>query len=80
MICWSSSQASAIGRKYRRVIFGRPNGRPISAEDEGDALEAARTSVERLVAGGTARGDAAKQVASETGIARRQLYGADRVR
>jgi 16S rRNA (cytidine(1402)-2'-O)-methyltransferase len=66
--------------EFALVVGSWPNGRPISAEDEGDALEAARTSVERLVAGGTARGDAAKQVASETGIARRQLYGADRIR
>ena len=66
--------------EFALVVGSWPNGRPISAEDEGDALEAARDAVERLVAGGTARGDAAKQVASETGIARRQLYGADRVR
>ncbi len=42
-----------------------------------DALATARAEVERLVAGGTARGDAARQVASSSGIPRRQLYGAD---
>jgi 16S rRNA (cytidine1402-2'-O)-methyltransferase len=62
------------------VVGSWPNGRPISAEDEDGALVAARAAVERLVAAGTARGDAARQVASETGISRRQLYGADRVR
>ena len=37
-------------------------------------LEAALAEVERLVAGGTARGDAARQVAAATGIPRRRLY------
>ena len=31
--------------------------------------------VERLVAAGTARGDAARTVAAATGIPRRRLYG-----
>jgi len=66
--------------EFALVVGSWPNGRPISAKDEGEALEAARAAVERLVAAGTARGDAARQVASETGIARRQLYGADRAR
>jgi 16S rRNA (cytidine1402-2'-O)-methyltransferase len=66
--------------EFALVVGSWPNGRPISAQDEGDALEAARAAVERLVAAGTARGDAARRVASETGIARRRLYGADRVR
>ena len=41
-----------------------------------DALSAARADVERLVAAGTSRGDAARKVAAATGIPRRQLYGA----
>ena len=41
-----------------------------------DPLAAAHAEVERLVAAGTARGDAAKQVAAATGIPRRALYGA----
>ena len=40
------------------------------------ALEAARTRVDALVAAGTARGDAAKQVSAETGLPRRALYAA----
>jgi 16S rRNA (cytidine1402-2'-O)-methyltransferase len=40
-----------------------------------DAVAEARAEVERRVAAGTARGDAARAVAAETGIARRQLYG-----
>jgi 16S rRNA (cytidine1402-2'-O)-methyltransferase len=39
-----------------------------------DALAAARAQVEHLVAGGAARGDAARRVAAETGIPRRRLY------
>jgi 16S rRNA (cytidine1402-2'-O)-methyltransferase len=46
------------------------------AAAHGDALAAARAEVERLVGSGTARGDAARQVAASTGIPRRQLYGA----
>ncbi len=41
-----------------------------------DALERARAEVERLVAAGAARGDAARRVAAATGIQRRRLYGA----
>jgi 16S rRNA (cytidine1402-2'-O)-methyltransferase len=47
-----------------------------SAGDAEDALSAARAAVERLVAAGTARGEAARRVAAETGLPRRGLYGA----
>ena len=40
-------------------------------------LAAARARVEALVAAGSARGDAARQVSKETGIPRRALYDAD---
>jgi 16S rRNA (cytidine1402-2'-O)-methyltransferase len=40
-----------------------------------DSLLAARAGVERLVAQGVARGEAARRVASSTGIRRRHLYG-----
>ena len=42
-----------------------------------DAVAAARAQVERLVASGVARGEAARRVAAATGIGRRGLYGAD---
>jgi 16S rRNA (cytidine1402-2'-O)-methyltransferase len=42
-----------------------------------EALARARADVERLVAGGAARGDAARRVAAATGIPRRRLYGAE---
>ncbi len=48
--------------------------------DEADAqagLADARARVEALVAAGSARGDAARQVSKETGIPRRALYDAD---
>jgi 16S rRNA (cytidine1402-2'-O)-methyltransferase len=38
-------------------------------------LVLARATVDRLVRDGSARGDAARRVAGETGIPRRQLYG-----
>ncbi len=41
-----------------------------------DALAAARAEVDRRVAAGAARGDAARQVAADTGLPRRRLYQA----
>ncbi len=41
-----------------------------------DRLEAARADVDRLVAEGAARGEAARRVAATTGLPRRRLYGA----
>jgi 16S rRNA (cytidine1402-2'-O)-methyltransferase len=38
-------------------------------------LAAARGRVDRLVAGGVARGEAARRVAADTGLPRRRLYG-----
>jgi 16S rRNA (cytidine1402-2'-O)-methyltransferase len=38
-------------------------------------MQTARAAVERLVAEGVARGDAARRVAAETGLPRRRLYG-----
>jgi 16S rRNA (cytidine1402-2'-O)-methyltransferase len=43
-----------------------------------DAESVARAEVERLVADGVARGEAARRVAAETGIGRRRLYGGGR--
>ncbi len=59
------------------VVGAWIGGRPISGEAEADALEVARAEVERLVADGVARGDAARQVGAASGIPRRKLYGAD---
>jgi 16S rRNA (cytidine1402-2'-O)-methyltransferase len=42
------------------------------------AVEAALAEVERLIVGGTARGEAARQVSAATGIPRRLLYAAER--
>lgn len=60
------------------LVVGPDDGRHPSAEQEtgeGARLAAAMAEVERLVAAGTARGDAARQVAAATGIPRRRLYG-----
>ena len=48
-----------------------------AAEDA--RLAAALAEVERLVAGGAARGDAARRVAASSGIPRRRLYKAERL-
>jgi 16S rRNA (cytidine1402-2'-O)-methyltransferase len=47
-----------------------------SGETEADEAAAALAEVERLVAAGTARGEAARRVAAATGIPRRRLYAA----
>ena len=44
--------------------------------DVPDPLDAARAEVSRLVAGGVARGEAARRVAAASGLARRRLYAA----
>ncbi|OGO59060.1 MAG: 16S rRNA (cytidine(1402)-2'-O)-methyltransferase [Chloroflexi bacterium RBG_16_72_14] len=49
---------------------------PADREQGEAALDDARAAVERLVADGVARGDAARRVSAETGIPRRALYAA----
>ena len=48
----------------------------VDATGAEEALAAARAEVERLVAAGAARGDAARRVAAASGIPRRRLYAA----
>ena len=61
------------------IVVGWGRGRAAaSAADPASALEAARAEVERLVADGVARGDAAKRVAGTSGLPRRALYGGPR--
>ena len=66
------------------VVGSRPAGRgrrgagtaeTTEVPADAERLAAARAEVERLVAGGTARGEAARRVAAATGLARRSLYG-----
>ena len=59
------------------VGWGRGSAQ-VAASDPANALGSARAEVERLVADGVARGEAAKRVAASTGIPRRALYGAAR--
>jgi 16S rRNA (cytidine1402-2'-O)-methyltransferase len=56
------------------VGWGRTDAGASSGAE--DAIAAARIEVEALVAGGVARGEAAKRVAKATGLPRRALYGA----
>jgi 16S rRNA (cytidine1402-2'-O)-methyltransferase len=61
------------------VIGERSAGGPATEEAvaaSDDALVRAVAEVERLVAAGTSRGDAARQVGAATGIPRRRLYSA----
>jgi 16S rRNA (cytidine1402-2'-O)-methyltransferase len=52
---------------------GAPRQGEVGATDE-MAVAAARARVEALVAGGVARGEAARRVAADTGLPRRRLY------
>jgi 16S rRNA (cytidine1402-2'-O)-methyltransferase len=54
----------------------RAGPRHLSGPAGAELLAAARAEVERLVAAGVARGDAARRVAAASGIPRRRLYGA----
>lgn len=61
------------------LVVGPDDGHhPTAAHEAGEAdrLRAAIAEVERLVAAGTARGEAARRVSAETGLPRRRLYGA----
>jgi 16S rRNA (cytidine1402-2'-O)-methyltransferase len=77
-------QAAADGEltlrgEFAIVVGEQPGGpAPTAASDAAadDALAGARAEVERLVGGGIARGEAARQVAAASGIPRRRLYGA----
>jgi 16S rRNA (cytidine1402-2'-O)-methyltransferase len=51
-------------------------GAQTGERDSAAAMDAARAEVERLVADGLARADAARRVAAATGLPRRALYGA----
>jgi 16S rRNA (cytidine1402-2'-O)-methyltransferase len=65
--------------EFAIVVGEQPGGpQPTAASDAAadDALAGARAEVERLVGGGVARGEAARQVAAASGIPRRRLYGA----
>ncbi len=66
--------ASGVRGEVVIVVAGAERGGTPDA-DHGDVLAAARGEVERLVAAGTARGAAAREVATRTGIPRRALYG-----
>ena len=63
-------------------IEGSAVTRPARADADTAAasLAAARADVERLVAAGIARGEAARQISSSTGIPRRQIYRSSEAR
>jgi 16S rRNA (cytidine1402-2'-O)-methyltransferase len=57
------------------IIIGVGQGRASTGNDP-DAVSSALAAVDRLVAEGVARGEAARRVAAETGVPRRRLYRA----
>jgi 16S rRNA (cytidine1402-2'-O)-methyltransferase len=58
-------------------VGGADRGEAADAR-EGDALAAALAEVERLIAGGMGRSEAARRVAAATGLSRRRLYATER--
>jgi 16S rRNA (cytidine1402-2'-O)-methyltransferase len=70
-----SGEIPARGEFALVVGAGRGRAGSEAAIPAGDAETAARAEVERLVASGVARGDAARRVAAATGLNRRKLYG-----
>ncbi len=75
----AAADGSILARGEMVVVLGDTTGPrdPARAPAGEDAVAAARAEVERLVASGVARGEAARRVAAATGIGRRGLYGAD---
>lgn len=77
------AEAAATGSIPARgefVLVVGPGTSVVGADAAETLLErvaVARAEVERLIATGVARGEAAKRVASSSGIPRRQLYGSD---
>ena len=67
--------AAATGEAGQAAPASGGGAAPAVAGDDA-GLAAARDEVERLVAAGTARGEAARAVGARTGIPRRALYGA----
>jgi 16S rRNA (cytidine1402-2'-O)-methyltransferase len=78
--------AAADGRIPARgeftLVIGEWSGVPsmASAEAASDSLRDARAEVERLVAGGLGRSEAARRVAASTSLPRRRLYGGSTAR
>jgi 16S rRNA (cytidine1402-2'-O)-methyltransferase len=58
------------------VVAGQTGVRAVVVEDR-PSLEAARARVATLIQGGSSRSDAARRIAVETGLSRRELYRAD---
>jgi 16S rRNA (cytidine1402-2'-O)-methyltransferase len=74
----AATDGSVPARGELAIVVGwsQSAGAPLDASAEEAGATAARARVEALVAGGLARGDAARRVAAETGLARRRLYQA----
>jgi 16S rRNA (cytidine1402-2'-O)-methyltransferase len=63
--------------EFALVVGARVHGSVTrSADEDAKALIAAQAEVERLVAEGASRSDAARQIAAVTGLPRRRLYAA----
>jgi 16S rRNA (cytidine1402-2'-O)-methyltransferase len=61
--------------EFALVVGAQPvRGARATQTDGREAIDAARAEVQRLVAGGMGRSEAARHVATATGLTRRQLY------
>ena len=78
---WARNGELTLRGEFAIVVgawTGRPESLPGAVAATEDREVAARAEVERRVAAGSPRGDAARTVSAETGIPRRRLYRADR--
>ena len=67
--------------EFALVVGAQPGGGALPSEEAAaDALGRGLAEVERLVEGGSGRSEAARRVAAETGLPRRQLYDVQRHR
>jgi 16S rRNA (cytidine1402-2'-O)-methyltransferase len=73
VVGWASGSGDHDGTRSRDAAGGRTGGEARDA-----VVAAARAAVQRLVDEGTARGEAARLVARETGVPRRALYATKR--
>ena len=60
--------------EFTLVIGGATTGKGTGSSDAAPSQDSLRAALEALIAGGLSRSDAARQLAQQSGIPRRELY------